>query len=74
MLRLQPPPSVEELALLALEQEEAGWREGDGEKAVLAKHVTATLATRKKLLADYFSLQLEEVGVVEVAAATKVTT
>lgn len=61
VLRLCPPPSVQELALLALEQEEAGWREEDGSKEELARHVEDTLAGRTAMLADYFSLHLEEV-------------
>jgi len=59
-LRLNPPPSVYELALLALDQEEAGWKESDGSKEDLAKHVTITLASHAAMLADYFSLEFEE--------------
>ena len=57
-LRLNPPPSVYELALLALDQEEAGWKESDGSKEDLAKHVTITLASHAAMLADYFSLEV----------------
>ena len=57
-LRLNPPPSVYELALLALDQEEAGWKESDGSKDDLAKHVTLTLASHAAMLADYFSLEV----------------
>jgi len=60
VLRLAPPPSVHALALLALEQEEAGWREEDGSKEELARHVTSTLAAHAAMMADYFSLVLEE--------------
>ena len=57
-LRLNPPPSVYELALLALDQEEAGWKESDGSKEDLAKHVTIPLASHAAMLADYFSLEV----------------
>ena len=57
-LRLNPPPSVYELALLALDQEEAGWQESDGSKEDLAKHVTLTLASHANMLSDYFSLEV----------------
>ena len=57
-LRLHPPPSVYELALLALDQDEAGWQESDGSKEDLAKHVTLTLASHAAMLADYFSLEV----------------
>jgi DNA mismatch repair protein MLH1 len=59
VLRLAPPPAVEELALLALEQPEAGWRPEDGAKEVLARQVAGSLADRAVMLADYFSLVLE---------------
>ena len=58
-IRLHPPPSVYDLALLALAQEEAGWQESDGSKEDLAKHVTTTLASHAPMLADYFSLQVD---------------
>ena len=57
-LRLNPPPSVYELALLALDQEEAGWVESDGKKEDLAKQVTLTLASHAAMLGDYFSLEV----------------
>ena len=50
--------NVYELALLALDQEEAGWKESDGSKDDLAKHVTLTLASHAAMLADYFSLEV----------------
>jgi len=59
-LRLNPPPSVYELALLALDQDEAGWQESDGSKENLAKQVTLTLASHAAMLGDYFSLEFEE--------------
>jgi len=61
-LRLDPPPKVIDLALLALEQEEAGWSPEDGDKEELARHVVDMLDSKKEMLADYFSLELEMIG------------
>ena len=62
VLRLSPPPKVMDLALLALEQEEAGWSPGDGDKEELARHVVDLLQGKKEMLADYFSLEFEMIG------------
>ena len=56
--RPAPPPAVEELALLALEQPEAGWKAEDRAKEVLARQVAGSLADRATMLVDYFSLVL----------------
>jgi len=62
VLRLTPPPKVKDLALLALEQEEAGWSPEDGDKEDLAGHVVDMLAGKRDMLADYFSLEFEMIG------------
>lgn len=59
VLRLCPPPRVVDLALLALEQEEAGWSPEDGNKIDLAQQVAHKLSDVKEMLADYFSLEFE---------------
>ena len=53
------PPKVMDLALLALEQEEAGWSLGDRDKEELAGHVVDLLQGKKEMLADYCSLEFE---------------
>ena len=62
VLRLTPPPKVKDLALLALEQEEAGWSPEDGDKEELAGHVVDLLAGKKDMLEDYFSVEFEMIG------------
>jgi len=62
VLRLTPPPAVMDLALLALEQDEAGWSPEDGDKQELAGHVVNLLKGKKEMLADYFSLEFEMIS------------
>ena len=59
VLRLCPPPKVTDLAMLALEQDEAGWSPEDGDKSDLAQQVALKLSEVKEMLADYFSLEFE---------------
>eukprot|EP00088_Acartia_fossae_P018109 TRINITY_DN20415_c0_g1_i1.p1 TRINITY_DN20415_c0_g1~~TRINITY_DN20415_c0_g1_i1.p1 ORF type:complete len:233 (-),score=35.45 TRINITY_DN20415_c0_g1_i1:252-950(-) len=59
VMKLEPAPTLKELALTALELEEAGWKEEDGSKEELAEYMVDTLAQHKNMLDDYFSLQID---------------
>lgn len=58
----QSTPSVTELVILALDQEESGWSEEDGTKEDLANYVSNLLVSKAPMLEDYFSLQIDEEG------------
>ena len=60
--RLSPAPSVRELALLALDMEEAGWTEADGDKAELADFMVQMLTSKAPMLDDYFSIDIDAEG------------
>ena len=47
----------------ALDLPEAGWREEDGSKEELAEYVVSTLLQHKDMLDDYFSLQIDNIGI-----------
>lgn len=61
-IRLNPPPSISELAVLALNSQDSGWSEEDGPKEELAEYIETFLKTKAEMLADYFSLQIDENG------------
>ena len=61
VLRLCPPPRVRDLALIALEDEASGWTPEEGTKAELAGQVEKVLGLHKDMLADYFSLEMEDI-------------
>lgn len=52
MLQLSPLSKVMNLALLALELEEAGWLPVDRDREELAGHVVDLLQGKKEMLAD----------------------
>ena len=62
MLSLTPISKIIDLALLALDQEETGWKPEDGDKRDLAQHVVDLLDSKKEMLSDYFSLEMEVIG------------
>jgi len=57
----QEPASIYELALLALDSPESGWKSEDGPKDELAKFVVKLLTSKAEMLADYFSIEIDEV-------------
>ena len=61
VLRLCPPPRVWDLAMLAVEDPESGWKPEDGEKGELVDQVVNLLESHKEMLADYFSLEMEDI-------------
>ncbi|KAB7500436.1 DNA mismatch repair protein Mlh1 [Armadillidium nasatum] len=62
VLNLSSPPSIRDLVLLALEQEESGWSEEDGPKEDLASYVVELLQSKIPMLEDYFSLKINNEG------------
>ena len=62
ILNIEPAPSVEELALLALDLEEVGWTPEDGDKQDIAKRVQELLMEKSAMLDDYFSLKIGSDG------------
>ena len=61
VLKLCPPPRVCDLAMLAVEDPESGWKPEDGEKSELVDQVVKILKQHKEMLADYFSLEMEDI-------------
>ena len=59
IIKLDPAPSVKELALLALNLEEVGWTPEDGNKEDIAQNVEDLLMDKSEMLDDYFSLKIE---------------
>lgn len=47
--------------MLALESPESGWTEEDGPKEGLAEYIVEFLKRKTEMLADYFSLEIDEV-------------
>ena len=62
IINIEPAPSVEELALLALDLEEVGWTPEDGDKQDIAKNVQELLMEKSAMLDDYFSLKIGSDG------------
>lgn len=51
---------LKDLALLAMEKKENGWRPEDGPKEELALQVAQLLSSKCEMVDDYFSLQLDQ--------------
>ncbi|XP_017652931.1 DNA mismatch repair protein Mlh1 isoform X2 [Nannospalax galili] len=62
VLRLSEPAPVFDLAMLALDSPESGWTEEDGPKEGLAEYIVEFLKKKAEMLADYFSLEIDEEG------------
>ncbi|XP_073079735.1 DNA mismatch repair protein Mlh1 isoform X1 [Manis javanica] len=60
VLRLSEPAPLFDLAMLALDSPESGWTEEDGPKEGLAEYIVEFLKKKAEMLADYFSLEIEE--------------
>jgi len=61
VMKLNPAPSIKELALIALDLPETGWKEEDGGKEELAAYVVSSLVQHRDMLDDYFSLQISSI-------------
>ena len=57
----QEPAPIYDLAMLALDCEQSGWVEEDGPKPDLAKYIVTFLTSKKDMLRDYFSIQIDQV-------------
>ncbi|KAG7157546.1 DNA mismatch repair protein Mlh1-like [Homarus americanus] len=62
ILKLSSPTSLYDLAMLAVDQEESGWTEGDGPKEDLATYMSDLIQSHKEMLDDYFSIQIDDKG------------
>uniref|UniRef100_F7GA57 DNA mismatch repair protein MLH1 n=1 Tax=Monodelphis domestica TaxID=13616 RepID=F7GA57_MONDO len=62
ILRLSEPAPLYDLAMLALDHPESGWTEEDGPKEGLAEYIVEFLKRKAEMLADYFSLEIDEEG------------
>ncbi|XP_004412382.1 PREDICTED: DNA mismatch repair protein Mlh1 isoform X4 [Odobenus rosmarus divergens] len=62
VLRLSEPAPLFDLAMLALDSPESGWTEDDGPKEGLAEYIVEFLKKKAEMLADYFSLEIDEEG------------
>ena len=57
---VQDPPPLYNLARMAMDQLDSGWRPEDGPKDHLAKQTSLLLSRKAEMLDDYFSLQINE--------------
>lgn len=62
---LNPPLSIKELAILALESEESGWCPDDGDKEELAHNVQEILLEKASLLREYYKLKISSDGYIQ---------
>ncbi|NP_112315.2 DNA mismatch repair protein Mlh1 [Rattus norvegicus] len=62
VLRLSEPAPLFDLAMLALDSPESGWTEEDGPKEGLAEYIVEFLKKKAEMLADYFSVEIDEEG------------
>ncbi|KAL4222892.1 DNA mismatch repair protein [Mactra antiquata] len=62
LLRLSEPAPLLDLAMLALDLEESGWREADGPKEDLASYIVSFLKSKSEMLQDYFSMEIDQEG------------
>ncbi|XP_021569720.1 DNA mismatch repair protein Mlh1 isoform X2 [Carlito syrichta] len=60
VLKLSEPAPLFDLAMLALDSPESGWTEEDGPKEGLAEYIVEFLKKKAEMLADYFSLEIDE--------------
>lgn len=58
----QEPAPLFDLAMLALDSPESGWTEEDGPKEGLAEYIVEFLKKKAEMLADYFSVEIDEEG------------
>lgn len=61
-IRLSEPAPIYDLAMLALDQPEAGWNECDGEKSELACYAVKLLKGNAEMIEDYFSMEIDKDG------------
>ena len=61
-MRLTNPAPIFDLALMALEHEQSGWTQSDGNKEELAKYVADHLKAKAEMLLDYFSIEIDKDG------------
>lgn len=62
ILRLSSPVDISELALIALDQPDSGWSEGDGSKEDLAAYIKTLLLSKAEMLQEYFSMEIDSEG------------
>ncbi|XP_021062071.1 DNA mismatch repair protein Mlh1 isoform X1 [Mus pahari] len=62
VLRLSEAAPLFDLAMLALDSPESGWTEEDGPKEGLAEYIVEFLKKKAEMLADYFSVEIDEEG------------
>ncbi|KAL0586800.1 DNA mismatch repair protein Mlh1 [Plecturocebus cupreus] len=62
VLRLSKPAPLFDFAMLALDSTESGWTEEYGPKEGLAEYIVEFLKKKAEMLADYFSLEIDEEG------------
>lgn len=60
-----PPLPIEELLLIALDSEAAGWVPEDGDKSELAANAAAILQSKAPIMREYFSLRISDEGYLE---------
>uniref|UniRef100_T1HMX1 DNA_mis_repair domain-containing protein n=1 Tax=Rhodnius prolixus TaxID=13249 RepID=T1HMX1_RHOPR len=59
-IKFEEPLYLYELSLLGLEDPASDWKKEDGEKSVLAESICELLFTKKEMLLDYFSIEIND--------------
>eukprot|EP00698_Gefionella_okellyi_P000392 TRINITY_DN1034_c0_g1_i3.p1 TRINITY_DN1034_c0_g1~~TRINITY_DN1034_c0_g1_i3.p1 ORF type:complete len:386 (-),score=110.43 TRINITY_DN1034_c0_g1_i3:66-1223(-) len=60
-IKLSEPADVHEMLMLALDSEESGWTEEDGDKDAIARFVENLLQTHSEMLLEYFCLDFHDI-------------
>ncbi|EGC34291.1 hypothetical protein DICPUDRAFT_55923 [Dictyostelium purpureum] len=61
-IRFSQPLSVYTLLLVSLDSPASGWMESDGPKDKIADHLTNLIISKKDLLKEYFSIEIDDQG------------
>lgn len=62
LFSIQEPIPINELALVGLDHEEAGWSQEAGDKEVLAMSAQGLLLEKADMLRQYFSIYIDKNG------------
>ncbi|XP_037949367.1 DNA mismatch repair protein Mlh1 [Teleopsis dalmanni] len=64
-IKVEPKLPIKQLIVLALNTEESGWTEEDGDKSELASRAATILVEKAAIMREYFSLNISDKGELE---------